>query len=220
MVHEQASPDPCWQFFAMIECYQDEQYPFQEVDSVEIARMDAAAGGLTYEDFLLFPDDGQRHELIGGKHFVTPSPSTMHQRFLRNLGFILHQFVSEKNLGEVFFAPLDVILSPHDVVEPDLIFISNERMERLTEKNVQGAPDLVVEVISESSRRLDKKTKKALYERFDVIEYWLADPELGIFEIYRRNEANKLVKAAEFEDTGKVTSPLLPGLAIDLETLL
>ena len=191
----------------------------KEVQRMEMARMEAAAGGLTYEDFLLFPDDGRRHELIGGEHFVTPSPSIAHQRFLRKLFRILDDYVSEKKLGEVFFAPLDVVLSPHDVVEPDLIFISNERIDRLTEKNIQGAPDLVVEVISESSRRLDKKTKKALYERFDVIEYWLADPELGIVEIYRRNEANKLVKAAEYEDAGKITSPLFPELAIDIEKL-
>ena len=176
------------------------------------------AGGLTYEEYRLFPEDGRRHELIGGEHFVTPSPTSVHQRFVRNLGFLLHGFVKNHSLGEVFFAPLDVVLSSRDVVQPDLLFLSNARIQRLTRENVQGAPDLVVEVVSESSRQLDRKLKRALYERYDILEYWVAEPELRILEVFRRDEAGRLVKVAEFED-GTLTTPLLPGLEIDLAVL-
>ncbi|MEW6770358.1 MAG: Uma2 family endonuclease [Bacillota bacterium] len=186
---------------------------------MSVTKEEIAAGGLTYEEYLLFPDDGRRHELIGGEHFVTPAPTTVHQRFLRKLARILDDFVTNHNLGEVFFAPVDVILSRQDVVQPDLIFLSTGRLDRLTRENVRGAPDLVVEVVSESSRKLDRKLKRTLYGRHDVAEYWIADPELKICEVYRRDEQNRLAKVAEYEDEGLLTSPLLPGLTIDLAFL-
>ncbi len=136
--------------------------------------MEANANGLTYEDLLLLPDDGKRHELIGGEHYVTPSPGFFHQNFIVKLSRLIDNFLEEKRLGILLSAPFDVLLSPRDVVEPDLLFISSSRIGRITDKNVNGAPDLVVEVISESTRRTDKKTKLRLYESSDVIEYWLA----------------------------------------------
>lgn len=184
-----------------------------------LAEKEVAAGGLTYEEYLLFPDDGRRHELIGGEHHVTPAPTTVHQRFVRKLGVILDGFVSQHNLGEVFFAPVDVVLSPCDVVQPDLIFLSNARLDRLTRENIKGAPDLVVEVVSEASRQVDRKLKRALYAAHDVLEYWLADPDLRLFEVWRRDAEGRLVKAAEYEDAATLTSPLFPGLAIDLAQL-
>jgi Uma2 family endonuclease len=186
---------------------------------MDLPKREVAAGDLTYEEYRLFPDDGRRHELIGGEHHVTPSPTAVHQRFLRKLGRILDEFVTAHALGEVFFAPLDVVLSRRDVVQPDLIFISNARLGRLTRENVRGAPDLVVEVVSEASRQTDRKLKRALYEKYDVVEYWVADPELRILEVFRRDEANRLAKVAEFEDAGTLVTPLLPGLEIDLAAL-
>ena len=179
----------------------------------------AVAGSLTYEDYILFPEDGRRHELIEGEHYMTPAPTTVHQEFLGKLFHIIYQHITTNRLGQVFFAPVDVVLSPQDIVQPDLIFISNNRRHRLTPKNVQGAPDLAVEVISEASRRLDKKLKRNLYARYDVLEYWLFDPELREVEIYRRDAENHLVKIVEYEDQGTLTSPLLPGLTINLEPL-
>ncbi|WP_338833946.1 hypothetical protein MHLNE_03190 [Moorella humiferrea] len=179
----------------------------------------AVAGNLTYDDYVLFPEDGRRHELIGGEHYMTPAPTTVHQGFLAKLFHVLYQHVTANRLGQVFFAPVDVVLSPQDVVQPDLIFISNDRRHRLTPQNVQGAPDLVVEIISEASRRLDKKLKRNLYARYDVLEYWLFDPELQEVEIYRRDAENRLVKEAEYEEQGTITSPLLPGLIINIEAL-
>ena len=106
---------------------------------------------LTYEDYCLLPDDGKRYEIIDGELYVTPSPVSAHQRVVTNLTYYLVEFTKRLGQGQVFVAPFDVVFSHYDVVEPDLIYISTERASVLTEKNVQGAPDLVVEVPSEST---------------------------------------------------------------------
>src|SRR6266850_480496 len=111
--------------------------------------MKAAGRGvkLTYDDFVLFPDDGQRHELIDGAHYVTPSPATRHQRIVGNLYWLIRSFLEEHPTGEVFLAPLDVVLSLFDVVVPDLLYMSTERASSvLTHAHVRGAPELVIEV--------------------------------------------------------------------------
>ena len=108
---------------------------------------------LTYEDFLLFPDDGRRHELIDGEHYVTPSPNTKHQAVLGNLHFVLRSWLEEHPVGRVFFAPFDIVFTNFDVVEPDLLYMSNARAaEILTQKHVTGAPELIVEIGSPSTR--------------------------------------------------------------------
>ena len=108
---------------------------------------------LTYDDFLLFPDDGKRHELIDGEHYVTPSPNLKHQAIVRNLVTTIGSFLRTHPVGKVYVAPLDVVFSHFDVVEPDLLYVSEARRDVLTAQNVQGAPDLVVEVGSPSTRR-------------------------------------------------------------------
>ena len=102
---------------------------------------------LTYDDYCLLPNDGKRYEIIDGELFVTPSPRTAHQKVVTNLCYYLADFVKEQELGEVYVAPLDVVLSRFDIVEPDVLYISKARATVLTENNVQGAPDLVVEVL-------------------------------------------------------------------------
>src|SRR5690349_2361162 len=103
---------------------------------------------LTYEDFLLFPEDGRLHELIDGEHFVTPAPSSKHQTASINLSYFFVDFLRRNRLGRVFPAPFDVVLSNVDVVEPDLVFFSKERVAGvLTPKNAQGAPDLAIEIL-------------------------------------------------------------------------
>jgi Uma2 family endonuclease len=175
---------------------------------------------LTVEDFELFPEDGRRHELIDGEHCVTPAPSTRHQIVLGSLHFALWSAVQEQGLGQVFLAPYDVVLSATDVVEPDLLFVSRERLDLLTEKNLRGAPDLVVEVVSESSRRMDEVVKRKLYERFGVREYWVVDPVVETVKVYRLGD-DRYERAAELsrEDADRLTSPLLPGLDLPLEQL-
>jgi Uma2 family endonuclease len=175
---------------------------------------------LTYEDFVLFPADGRRHELIDGEHCVTPSPHLRHQAVLQNLNRILDAFVHARRLGRVFFAPFDVVFTAHDVVEPDLLFISTERGGILTEANAQGAPDLVVEVLSPPSRRQDEVLKRDLYERGGVAEYWLVDPEAETVKLHRRagGEAGRFGRPVLLtrRDGDVLKTPLLPGLEVSL----
>ncbi|MCP9448452.1 MAG: Uma2 family endonuclease [Nitrospira sp.] len=172
---------------------------------------------LTYEDYILFPDDGRRHELIQGDHFMTPAPNTKHQRILGHLHVALYAYLRQHNLGQVYIAPYDVVLSDEDVVQPDLLFISTARLSIVTDTNVRGAPDLIVEILSEATRKKDEITKRKLYERYGVQEYWLADPELETVKILRLSGAH-YVRAAELvkEAHDVLTTPLLPGFSLPL----
>ena len=136
-----------------------------------------------YSELLLFPDDGKRHELIDGEHIMSPSPFTKHQRILKQLFYALEHFLREHSLCEIFIAPMDVVLSDTDVVEPDLLFIASEHTS-ITEKHIMGVPDLVVEVLSQGSRKTDEIIKRRLYEQYSVKEYWIIDPELELSLIH------------------------------------
>lgn len=173
---------------------------------------------LTYEDYLLFPEDGQRHEILDGEHYVTPSPFFQHQFTAGRLHLRLGNFVEKRGLGIVLFAPFDVLLSPHDVVQPDLLFVSKERAGIVVEKYVHGAPDLVIEILSESTRRRDERLKLERYDRFGVQEYWMFDTGRKTARIFRR-EGGRLALAAELSAAAGdiLTSPLLPGLEILLD---
>ena len=178
--------------------------------------MAQGAPKLTYEDLLLFPDDGRRHEIIDGEHFVTPSPHARHQRVSQHLNSLLHRHVEEHQLGRIYYAPVDVVLSDVDVVEPDLLFISQARLA-IVQAAVRGAPDLVIEIASPSSRRQDEVLKRGLYERAGVPEYWLVDPEAETVKVFRRRESGygrPLLLSAHEGD--RLESPLLPGLEIPL----
>ncbi len=175
---------------------------------------------LTYEDYLLFPEDGRRHELIDGDHVVTPAPTPKHQFVLSNLHGALWHYVVEENLGQVAWSPFDVVLSDVDVVQPDLFFLSHDRMDRLRENRLDGVPNLVVEVLSESTRKRDEILKLHLYEQHGALEYWVIDPELETVKVYRREDSGfgpKTELSARAGDT--LTSPLFPELELDLDAL-
>ena len=178
---------------------------------------------LTYADLVAMPEDGKRHELIDGEHFVTPAPTLRHQLVLGHLYLDLGGYVEANDLGQVFFAPLDVVLSDHDVVEPDLLFVSTERLDRLGRAYVSVAPDLVVEVLSPGTRRIDATKKLRLYEKFGVAEYWMIDPEQEWVEVYRAgSEGQGLHQAARLvrqHGDGPLTSPLFPGFVLQLDRL-
>ena len=177
---------------------------------------------LTYDDFVLFPDDGKRHEIIDGAHVVTPSPNVRHQVLVGRLLYDLeHYFRSQPQAGQVFSAPLDVLLSPFDIVEPDLFVVTGDQAGILTEKNVQGPPALVIEVLSKSTRKRDAQTKRRLFERSGVREYWLVDPELDAVQVFRPTLEGRLARVVELtaEDGDVLTTPLLPGCQIDLREL-
>ena len=174
----------------------------------------------TYEDFLLFPDNGNRHELIDGEHFMTPSPSTRHQRISARLLTALENFLRQTSLGIVFAAPCDVVLSDVDVVEPDLLFISAARRSIITEKNIQGGPDLVVEILSESTRKTDEIIKRKLYEQYDTKEYWILDPDLETVKIHWKDrETFQPPIHLSHENQDRLSTPLLPGFEIRLTDL-
>lgn len=174
----------------------------------------------TYEDYLLFPEDGKRHELIDGEHFMTPAPSTKHQRVSRKLLIALGNFLKNHPVGEVFDAPSDVVLSDLDVVQPDLLFISSARASIITEKNIQGAPDLVIEILSETSRKTDETIKRKLYEKYGVPEYWIVDPELETVKVYRMTGASYTRSAELSRETNDILStPLLAAFSLPLSEI-
>ena len=192
--------------------------PMSRSDEVKPAQTPSVK--FTYDDFLNFPDDGRRHEIIDGEHFVTPSPNMKHQRVATRLTIALGRYLVDHRIGEVFAAPFDVVLSDLDVVEPDLLYISRERADVLTDKHVRGAPDLVVEILSPGTRRTDEVTKRKLYEAFGVREYWIVDPELDTIKVYRHVDG-AFTRAAELSAEGGdlLTTPLLPGCSVPLSEL-
>lgn len=175
---------------------------------------------LTYEDYALIPDDGRRHEIIDGDEVVSPSPRTKHQRLVLEVAYRLRQPVQQHGLGEVFVAPFDVVLSDHDIVQPDVLFVADARLSLVDEVNCKGAPDLVCEVLSESTRRTDLLRKRRLYERAGVQEYWAVDPTVDAVQVFRL-EGGRSVRAAELsaEAGDALTTPLLPDFALPLARL-
>ena len=172
---------------------------------------------LTFEDYLGFPDDGRRHELLDGQHAVTPAPGRRHQAVSRWLVHHLSAWTVEHG-GEVFAAPFDVLLSDVDVVQPDVLYVSPERASILTDANARDAPDLVIEILSEATRRRDEVTKRHLYARHGVAEYWIVDPVLETVKVYRDPAvgfAEPQILSRESGDA--LESPLLPGFTLGLE---
>jgi len=181
----------------------------------------ASARKLTYDDFVNFPDDGLRHELIDGEHYVTPSPATKHQRVSGRLFVALFNYFEASPIGEVFHAPFDVVLSHFDVVEPDLLIVLAGQSEIVTDKHVRGAPAIVVEILSPGTRRVDQRIKRDLYERVGVREYWLVDPERDAVVIHRRSAEGTLGGEAELlaSSGDELRSSLLPDWSIELRAL-
>ena len=182
---------------------------------------------LTYEDLLRLPEDRLRHELIDGEHYMSPAPNLKHQSVVLNLAAILLRYARAHGLGKVLIAPTDVLFSAHDVVEPDVLFVAAGRADRLRERYVAGAPDLVVEVLSPASRGMDKIKKRRLYEVQGVPEYWIVDPAAETLEVYRTAAGGRLTLQASLSQTGSardaghaeetmLETPLLPGLRISL----
>ena len=158
------------------------------------------------------PDD-VRCELIDGELIIMPSPTALHQTLLKNLAASF-MVLESRGLGTMFFAPLDVILSNFDVVQPDLIFVSNERAY-IIQDYIRGAPDLLVEILSPSTERRDRIVKRNLYARHGVGEYWLVDPYAKTITVLLLG-ANGYDTYAVFGAGDTLTSPALPGFALDV----
>ena len=171
----------------------------------------------THADLLVMPDDGKRREIIDGEMFVTPSPRFRHQEVLGNLHVALRNYVKSHRIGTVTLAPMDVILSDYDVLEPDLLIVLNEHRPIIKDW-VHGAPDLVIEVLSPTTQAIDRGPKLKAYARFGIPEYWIVDPEKNAVEVYRLKERSYQPPQVLGQDE-ILTSPLLPGLALALREI-
>ena len=173
---------------------------------------------LTYEDYRNAPEsERERYELFEGELVMVPSPGFKHQLILGNLVDVLRKFVSENDLGMVLFAPLDVMLSDDTVLQPDMLFVAKERASIAVKEGIRGAPDLVIEILSEATAKRDRTYKKALYARYGVKEYWLVDPARKTVEVLKLQEQGfKQVALYACEEKAVLKSPLLVGLSIDV----
>jgi len=171
----------------------------------------------TFDDYLKTPED-ERYELIEGDLLMVPSPVPKHQRISRKIEFTLEKFVTENDRGEIFYAPCDVYLDDENVIQPDIFFISKDRMNIIGDKNIQGAPDLVIEIISESSAYLDMVKKKKLYANFSVKEYWIVIPEEESIQIYILKDKTYMLYKTYNRDN-ILESSYLNGLKIELNNI-
>lgn len=131
---------------------------------------------LGYADYILFPDDRNRHEIIDGAHHVSPPPNTYHQEVSIRLAYLLYSKITLAGLGKVYTAPVAVQLSEHDIFEPDLAVVLNDSRAHITLPKIVGSPDLLIEILSPSNRNYDLDDKREAYQRNEVPEYWIVDP--------------------------------------------
>lgn len=168
----------------------------------------------TYEDYLKTPED-ERYELIEGELIMTPSPVTYHQWISKNILYELEKFVREKKIGKVFDAPCDVYLDDENVFQPDVLFVSKERENIIREKNIQGAPDLIIEILSENTAYNDLVKKKRLYAQFGVKEYWIVDPLEKTVEVFGNKDKTFIIERS-YAQNDILESSLITGLNIKL----
>jgi Uma2 family endonuclease len=170
---------------------------------------------VTYEQYRNLPETGPRYQLIDGELILSPSPNRRHQEIVARIFVAIFNFLKTHRIGEVYIAPLDVILSNWDAPQPDIIYVCEARKSILVPEGISGAPDLCVEVLSPSSRRLDLGKKRALYARHGVKEYWIVDPEKNTVDVYHldRDPASPVEKL----DAGvTLKTDLLPGFSLSL----
>ena len=168
----------------------------------------------TYDDYAKTPDD-VRYQLIDGELILSPSPTFYHQRISAAMSGELRAWTVSNRSGEVVCAPMDVYFTETDTVQPDILFISTERMHIVEDRYVRGAPDLVVEILSPSTSGLDLGTKMELYALHGVPHYWIIDPDTGTMRTLRL-EAGEYAEVASFTENDVLTSDAFPGLRIDL----
>lgn len=172
----------------------------------------------TYNDLLTAPDDGNRYELFEGELIVTPSPVEKHQRTVSNLMFLLGHHINKHELGRLYTAPIDVYFDEETVVKPDLLFISTNRMKIIQEKRIEGAPNLVIEILSAGTEERDRGFKFQRYAKEGVEEYWLIDPEKEMLEIYRLTKTGYDLQN-KFSGQDNVHAPIFSGFTFPVNEL-
>jgi Uma2 family endonuclease len=172
---------------------------------------------LTYDDYCLLPNDLNRYEILDGELSVTPAPRTQHQRTSSHLHVILANHIRARHLGDIYAAPTDVILAPTTVVQPDLIYIGNDRRHIVTERAIEGAPTLLIEILSPTTHQTDRVTKAQLFARYQVPHYWLIDTDRTLEAYELATDHYNLVASATNADV--FTPSLFSGLFIQLDDL-
>ncbi|MCA9167655.1 MAG: Uma2 family endonuclease [Planctomycetales bacterium] len=168
---------------------------------------------LGYEEYCLIPNDGNRHEVIDGLHYVSPAPTVNHQAVSRWLQYQMFTRIEIPGLGKVMDAPVDVQLGVHDIVQPDLVVVLTENVAVLTDSRVVGPPDLIVEILSKSTAKHDQTLKRLLYERCGVREYWIADPAAcRIDQFVLENGAYRQIDSSATQ----LTMTIIPDMVIPL----
>ncbi len=168
---------------------------------------------LTVEDYWLTPLDGPRYQLVEGELIMAPAPNRFHQDISRNLEFILLKYLEKNPIGKLYDAPFDVVLNEINVFQPDILFVANEQKSIFTKQGIEGAPNLVVEILSDSSARLDKIRKKKIYADSGVPELWIIDPRTESIEIYfLQKDAERPVATHKVKDV--FSSPTFPKIKI------
>ncbi len=170
---------------------------------------------MTIAEYRLLPDDGRRWELVEGDFLVTPAPSPRHQKVSRRLQYDLMTQLERTGLAEVIDAPVDVVFDELNVVEPDLVIVSSARASIITDRAVEGAPEVLVEILSPSTADRDRHLKRRLYARFGVREYWIVDSRLGFIEAYRLGQDGYDLRA-RYDRASTLTCPEFPDLRIEL----
>lgn len=175
--------------------------------------MKPTAAKMTYDQYCLLPEDGNQYELFDGELVMTPSPSRQHQKIVLCLARLLAEHVEKKALGEVYVSPLDTIFDQYTVLQPDILFVSKERLAEVGRERIEGAPDLVVEVLSPTTFHKDLRRKMGVYSQFGVKEYWIVDPEMQTIELYTQvGEGLQLTQ--RFSSAETFESQLLSGFRI------
>lgn len=173
----------------------------------------------TYKDYKNLPEsETKRYELLEGELVMVPSPTTYHQRISVRLQYILEGFVQKRGLGFVYAAPCDVVLSEETVVQPDIFFISKEHSQIVKEENIQGAPDLIIEILSPATHERDRTYKRTLYAKYGSKEYWLTDPEGQTIEVLTLSETG-FNTVGVYGKADVLKSPLLSNLEINLSEI-
>jgi Uma2 family endonuclease len=170
---------------------------------------------LTYRDLRATPDDGKRYEVLDGELYVSASPVPRHQIVSRNLGFALYDHIRSRALGQLLFAPVDVILDQHTIAVPDIVFISTARRAIISERAIEGPPDLLVEILSPSTARRDQTLKARLYAAFGVPHYWIVDPRRDILHMHE-SIGTAYGASRTFIGAARATTPLFPRWRLDL----
>jgi Uma2 family endonuclease len=171
----------------------------------------------TYEDYSRL-EEGAPYQLIDGELIMSPPPTVYHQQILLKISILLSNYLEKNKIGFVLTSPMDVYFDKHETYQPDIIFISNARKKIIGEKKIEGAPDLVIEILSESSAYYELNHKKTIYERYNVKEYWIVDPIDKTVEVYENKDGSFTI-FNKVKEKGEIKSKIFREAGLKLKNI-